>query len=194
MNLNNTNKYPLEFARNRAEEILHAIQPACHQAEIAGSIRRQRPQVHDIDIVAWPITQPINKVDLFGNIIEQGLTMEDLLEALYGAGVDDLQVGSKTVKGVYRGIRVELYLTEPDGSNWGALLQMRTGSEEFNISLCERAIKLGLKYKAGYGVYRGEERIDVGTEAGIFEALMIDNIDPEYRNTHWHTATRMASI
>jgi DNA polymerase (family X) len=188
------NKYPLDRAREAAEELLLVIRPACNQVEIAGSVRRQRPQVHDIDIVAWPKYISVNIVDIFGSIIEYSHSMEELLEALYGAGCDDLQVKKRIITCTYKGLPVEIYLAEPDGANYGALLQMRTGSAEFNISLAERAQRMGLKYVAGHGIFRGSERIDAGSEEAIFSTLGIDYIDPEYRQCHWHTAVRMANI
>jgi len=76
---------------------------------------------------------------------------------------------------------VELYICEQDGSNFEALWQLRTGSAEFNKNLVIRAMRLGLQYRAGYGIFRGEERIDDGTEAGIFTALGLKLVSPAER-------------
>jgi DNA polymerase/3'-5' exonuclease PolX len=53
-------------ARALAEKVCHQLVPYCEKIKIAGSIRRKKSQVSDIDIVCIPKTKPVK--DLFGMI------------------------------------------------------------------------------------------------------------------------------
>jgi DNA polymerase/3'-5' exonuclease PolX len=46
-----------------AERVHDALAPFCSRISLAGSLRRQRPQVKDVELVAVPIQEP---ADLFG--------------------------------------------------------------------------------------------------------------------------------
>ncbi len=171
------NEFCLSLAEAEATLVMMALMPACHKQKVVGSIRRKKAMVHDIDLVIWPICEAVEvgQADLFG-VAETKLLPVKLLDILRANGwwmktpgdyprKIELQPGEEYL------MPIELYLSEPDGSNYGALVQMRTGSEAFNISLAERAKRMGLHYKAGYGIFRNGERMDDGTEEGIFQAL-----------------------
>ena len=56
----------LSTASNYADQIVEWLTPYCERIEIAGSIRRARPEVNDIDLVVIPRTEPREeKVDMF---------------------------------------------------------------------------------------------------------------------------------
>jgi DNA polymerase/3'-5' exonuclease PolX len=115
--------YPsaLEIAK-RAQATLA---PYCHRISIAGSIRRQRPQVKDIEIVALPWQEPS---DLFG----------DALVAHHGfcAAVNQWRAikgqptGKYTQRRLPEGINLDLFMADAD--NWGLILAVRTGSAAFS--------------------------------------------------------------
>lgn len=177
----------LKTARFAAEELVHILGPHCHQIEIAGSIRREVPLVHDIDLVVWPIFQETGQMDMFSN--QPGTEPLRLIKAIEAnpetSGFGSNRQCAKLLSFEFRGLPVEIYLTDPDGSNWAALLQMRTGSEAFNIRLASRAKEMGLKYRAGYGIFKPltDERVDEGTEPSILKVLGISNyyLDPKTR-------------
>lgn len=173
--------FSLKIAQGAAQNLVKLLQPACRQIEIAGSIRRRKPEVHDIDLVVWPLFDLSTTPDFFG----LGMTMTNkpsrLMDLLAAKNLAVMAPDAKIVRLIWGGIPVELYICEPDGSNWGALLQMRTGPAEFNRRLASRAKKMNLKYVAGYGIYRESERIDDGTEAGVFTALNLPWTDPPVR-------------
>ena len=177
--------YPINEALLVACNIIEAIKSTCHRIEIAGSIRRKKPMVHDIDLVAWPIYENETVKDLFGFQLEGSQPTPYKL-------FDALQVISRnpkariiTIQRNQDDIPLEIYLAEPDGSNYGALLQMRTGSAEFNIKLASRAKRMGIHYKAGYGLFdKDGRRSDDGdylSELGIFKRLGLEFIPPEER-------------
>jgi DNA polymerase/3'-5' exonuclease PolX len=173
--------FSLKIAQGAAQNLVNLLQPACRQIEIAGSIRRRKAEVHDIDLVVWPILQRFAVKDLFGNEVSSWMEPMRLMDLLVAQGLDETEPEAKIVRFTWGGIPAELYICQPDGSNFSALLQMRTGSAEFNKHLAARAKKLNLRYVAGYGIYRETERVDDGTEGGIFTALGLPYLDPPVR-------------
>lgn len=179
-------EFTLKDAQEAANEIANILRPVCHRVEIAGSIRRECNKVHDIDIVIWPIVETlrIEQIGLFGQgecivNIYPGRLLQLFDEK--GWGTFNPKEYPRKLNFQYGEIPVELYICEHDGSNFEALWQLRTGSAEFNRNLAVRAMRLGLQYRAGYGIFRGEERIDDGTEAGIFTALGLKLVNPAER-------------
>lgn len=57
-------------AKAIADRLLAQIGPYCERIEIAGSVRRGKPDVHDIEIVAVPKITEMS--DMFGNIVATG--------------------------------------------------------------------------------------------------------------------------
>lgn len=177
--------FDLERAEVFAEEIVRELSPACDRILVVGSIRRQVPQVHDIDIVLAPVVEfkYTGQLSLFDAAPVPTAYPRLLFSilAMYNWGAYSFGEYPRIIRFVYQKIPIELWVAEPDGCNFGALLQMRTGSERFNIGLGQRAHRLGLRYQAGHGVYDGQQRIDDDTEAGIFQALQMDWIEPDKR-------------
>jgi DNA polymerase/3'-5' exonuclease PolX len=178
----NKSVFSLRRAQGAAQNLVNLLQPACRQIEIAGSIRRRKAEVHDIDLVVWPYVDRYPETDLFGNEVKVTIEPRRLMDLLEKKGLGEMKPAAKIVKFQWGGIPAELYICEPDGSNFQALLQMRTGSAEFNANLASRAKRMNLKYVAGYGIFRETERVDDGTEAGIFVALGLPWTDPPARD------------
>lgn len=183
-------KFDLRIARETANELIKILQPAVKKIAIAGSIRREMPRVHDIDLVAWPIYEGVGQMDLLGGTAE--LVPTQLVETVKkiadmtseGIRMRPFKPEHVTVVFERYEIPVEIYLTKPDGSNWGAQLQQRTGSTAFNVRLVMEAQKLGLKYSAGYGIFtRDDIRVDDDTEESILKQLGISEwyLDPTKR-------------
>jgi len=149
------------------EEILETIRELCTRMEVAGSVRRRRPVVHDIDIV----------------LIPQLFAFPDRVIMKLGERWPDLKVlrrGPKIVSLVLReGVSVDLYASET--RYFGTHLLRWTGSTEHNIKLCSRARALGLKLAVSRGVERDGQVIASRTEEDIFEALKMDYVPPEER-------------
>ena len=160
---------------------------------MAGSIRRARAEVHDIDLVVWARYHDTVMVDLFGGSQEVMTPPVSLIEVIRQVDVGfeaPPVVDPKVFNLKYDGLPVEIYLCERDGGNFGALLQMRTGSEDFNRYLAGSARHRGMYYRAGYGIYEHDDRgckgdfgqrLDDGSEEGIFSILGIPYRKPEER-------------
>ena len=148
-----------------AERIVTALAPACERIEIAGSLRRRRPDVHDIDLVLIPR----DRVDLLIRLMN-----------LYGRKPE--KIGEKYVMlKSFDGIQVDLYLATPE--TWATLLLIRTGSKEHNIKLAQLAQRLGYRLKAnGEGIdgpVKGQGAPCImRSEADIFQTLGLPYREP----------------
>lgn len=187
-------RYDLRVARNLAEELLKAFEPATNRIAIAGSIRRECKAVHDVDLVVWPICQPYvgDQPSLFEIVEPEPNYPLELVELVKGFAdqtsvgieMDPYKPGGKIIRFVRYSIPVELYLVEPDGSNFGALWQAKTGSAAFNTRMCMEANRQPMKFRPGYGVFDlGGQRLDDDTEMGIFSQIGISGwyLDPKKR-------------
>jgi DNA polymerase (family 10) len=158
---------PLGRALPLAEDIVRRLKEAggVERIEVAGSIRRRKETVKDIDILVTS-REPGRVMDAFtvlphaDRVLAKGETRSSIVTA--------------------EGMQVDLRVVE-EGS-FGAALQYFTGSKEHNIRLREMAVKAGLKINE-YGVFRGEEERKVGgkREEDIYRALDLPWVPPELR-------------
>jgi len=152
----------LAEAQGIANEIYFLLKPHCTKIEIVGSIRRQKPEVKDIDIVLIPS----NTWELSKEIDRLGPPIMD---------------GEKLRRVEYKGTQVDLYYATPE--TWATLLLIRTGSKENNIRLCSRARYLGMKLKAnGDGIIGIDgQLIPIESEEQIYKELGLPYQEPWQR-------------
>ncbi len=156
----------LNDATNLAGEILEFVraQPSCEKAEVAGSLRRSKETIGDLDIVA------------------ASREMKELADAFAGAPFVEevLAHGSTKVYVKTRGVEVDLRIVEPEA--YGALLHHFTGSQAHNIVLRERAVKRGLNISE-YGLAEiGTGKYEpVASEEELYSRLGLRYIPPELR-------------
>ena len=156
-----------------AFKIFGAIEPYCVKAEIAGSIRRCKDTVNDIDIVVEP------KPQCWIKLIKEIRREFDAITEKQGQKLATLYVPFASKQG--RGhVQVDLYRASKN--TWGILLLIRTGSAEYNIYLAKLAIRKGyrLAYSKGLLNEKGEV-IASKTERDVFQALELDYISPQDR-------------
>ena len=150
----------LETAQGIAAQVVEKLHPHCERIEIAGSIRRRRPLVHDIDLVCIP-----------GN---QGA----FLVALQSLG--RVTGGEKLIKVYLAATTLDVYIARPE--TWPTLLLIRTGSAKHNVMMCQRARQFGLIVHAdGRGLCNlGEDSplSGINTEADIFSELKMHYKQP----------------
>ncbi|MDZ7262202.1 MAG: DNA polymerase/3'-5' exonuclease PolX [candidate division KSB1 bacterium] len=142
--------------KKRASQYLGRISPA-------GSLRRMRETVGDIDILA--------ETEHGKEVINQFVTLPQVTDVL-AAGETK---GSVIVEG---GIQVDLRAIGPE--SYGSALQYFTGSKAHNIRLREIAKKRGLKISE-YGIFRDEEKLGGKDEEDIYSTLDLIWIPPEIR-------------
>ena len=134
------------------------------RVEVAGSIRRRKETVGDIDILVTT-NKPNEVMDYFIGI--------DL--------VDDVVVKGptkSTVRLKENGIDVDLRAFEDE--IFGSALMYFTGSKETNVELRRIAIAKGLKLSE-YGIFKGDKLLSGRTEEEIFKTLGMEYIEPELR-------------
>jgi len=131
--------------------------------EVAGSLRRRRESVGDLDILATSV-EPDRVLAAF--------------VALPDVATVRVRGPTKATVVVGSGLQVDLRVVEP--AAFGAALQYFTGSKDHNVQLRTRARDRGLKVNE-YGVYRDENRIAGATEEDVYAALGLRWIPPEIR-------------
>jgi len=156
---------PLGEVLPLAEEIIKLLKEKSpvERISIAGSIRRRRETVKDIDVLITS-KKPLE-------VMKQAIALE-LVEEVIAFGETKTSVRLKT------GIQMDIRVVEPE--SWGAALAYFTGSKAHNIRVRELALERGLKINE-YGVYRGEERIAGKTEEEVYAAVGLPFIPPELR-------------
>lgn len=151
--------YPL--VKGIIEKLRHNLRIKDIQA--AGSLRRMKETVGDIDILA---TGADGK-----DIIQSFVNMQGVTRVLAAGDTK----GSIRVE---EGVQVDLRVVHED--EFGAALQYFTGSKEHNVHLREIARKRGLKISE-YGIFRGEKKIGGRQEVEIYKTLGMEWIPPELR-------------
>jgi DNA polymerase (family 10) len=139
--------------------------PAAEQVSEAGSVRRLKEQVRDLDIIATA-TDPSALIEHFTQL----------------AWVDEIVAKGKTKATVVsnEGLRFDLRVVPPD--SYGNLLQHFTGSKQHNVALREEAVrrKLSISEYGVQDVETGKVHTD-RTEEGLYKRLGYEWIPPELR-------------
>ncbi|MBA7478238.1 hypothetical protein ES705_14061 [subsurface metagenome] len=152
----------LEKARAIADTVVKALEPYCERIVVAGSIRRRRPTVRDIDLVLVARDR------------------QNLDSALMRMGNYKMS-GMKIARIEMDSIPLDVYFATPE--TFATLLLIRTGSVESNIRLATLAKKRGWRLAAsGEGLLNEHrERIAGDSEESLFEALGLPYQEPEER-------------
>ncbi|WP_189266910.1 DNA polymerase/3'-5' exonuclease PolX [Streptomyces fuscichromogenes] len=157
----------IDVAMELAEDVVAALSavPGCARCTYAGSLRRMRETIGDIDILAAarqpaPIMRVFTELPYVTEVIGQG--------------------GTKTSVRTSRGLNVDLRVVPPD--SWGAALQYFTGSKAHNIRTREIAVRQKLKLSE-YGLFDVEsgEKVVSGTEEEVYARLGLPWIPPTLR-------------
>ena len=173
-----------------AEEIVDRLridltaEPGVEQLEFAGSYRRGRETVGDLDVLVVAAAAP--KV------------MDRLAEF---PGVSQVLARGETKMSVRleSGLQIDLRIVPAE--SFGAALQYFTGSQEHNVELRRRARQRGLKINE-YGVYRvssaGEQWVTGRREEQVYAALELPCFPPELREArqefHWADAGQLPEL
>ncbi|MCX5662352.1 MAG: DNA polymerase/3'-5' exonuclease PolX [Planctomycetota bacterium] len=146
------------------------------QAEFAGSLRRGKETIGDIDLLVAadvpPQGDPRQAEDPTARRISEAFL------AIAPKGEVSGQGGTKTSVRTESGLQIDLRIVPPD--SFGAALMYFTGSNEHNIALRERAIKMGMKLNE-YALLKGDKPVAGRTEEEVYKALKLAWIPPEQR-------------
>ncbi len=155
-------KIALERAEGIAKAVVKLLKPYCQKIEVAGSIRRRKPWVNDIDLVLVP-SDPWN-----------------LQHEIRGLGQVRMS-GMKIMRVMVGSTQVDIYVASEE--TWATLLLIRTGSAENNIRLASLAKKRRWHLHAnGDGLFNENgQRIAGDSEESIYGALGLRYQRPEER-------------
>jgi len=137
--------------------------PGVNTVAVAGSYRRCRETVGDLDILVTarqksPVMRRFLEYDAIDRVLASGTTRASVI--------------------LRSGLQVDVRLVKP--ASFGAALQYFTGSQDHNIAIRRLGQQRGLKINE-YGVYRFEKQVAGRTEASVYQTLDLPLIPPELR-------------
>ena len=158
-------KFRLGDAWPQAMKLLQSIRdgPDVIRAELAGSIRRSKEVVKDVDLLA------------------SSKSPEKVMEHFLAAGeIDSVIAAGKTKSSVRlrNGLQIDLRVVQD--SEFASALAYFTGSREHNVLLRQRAQKMGMKINE-YGIFKGEKRLSTPDEETFYKRLKLAYVPPEMR-------------
>ncbi len=163
-------RLPLPQAWELAQGILAALKDTklCEKIEIAGSFRRRRDTVGDLDFLATS-RRPAKVMDAFCALPQ--------VESITSKGP------TKSTVFLHAGLDADLRVVEPDV--FGAALVYFTGSKDHNVAIRRLGIEKGLTISE-YGVFRGSakhkgKRIAAAEEEDVYKSINLPFIPPEIR-------------
>jgi DNA polymerase (family 10) len=168
----NSSRFRIDQAKEYAQRIAALILsfPGIDQVTPAGSLRRGRETVGDLDLLA---TGPACEPDVVAAAVEHVATLP-LIDKLMARGQN------KVTFTLRNNLQVDVRLLPR--ASYGAALQYFTGSKHHNVALRQRAIKRGLTLSE-YALLRLEDNaiVAAASEEEIYRALDLDYIPPELR-------------
>lgn len=169
---------PLAIAEAIADSIRERVAalPGVRRVEVAGSLRRGRETIGDIDLLC--------DADDGAAVVRAFTTLPEV-KAVQAAG--DTK-GSILVASP-RGGDLQVDLRVVPASSFGAAWQYFTGSKEHNVRLRELAAKQKLRLNE-YGLFDGETCVAGTDEASIYERLGLRWMPPECREDRGEIESR----
>jgi DNA polymerase (family 10) len=167
----------VNVAMDLAERIVAELSgvDGCVRCTYAGSLRRLRETIGDVDILAaaddsGPLMDAFAGMSIVEDVIARGPT--------------------KTSVRTTRGLQVDLRVVPP--GSWGAALQYFTGSREHNVRVRELAVRAGLKLSE-YGLFDAAtgELLAAETEEQVYRRLGLDWIPPTMREDRGELAAAL---
>jgi len=182
-------RWPRRAALAVAEELRAILAPFCHRIVVAGSLRRGRPEVGDVELVYVSRSE---KRQLPGDMFEwRDVALADVeIATMQAVGLLDRRLnvrgavtyGPKNKLMLHRptGMPVDLFATTEEA--WWNYLVCRTGPAESNVRICEAAIRKGWHwnpYSVGFTTPAGVRRAD--SEQDVFDLVGLPYLKPEDR-------------
>lgn len=168
-------------AKRLADQLLTELAPVCERIEIAGGVRREKSECHDIELVAIPKMEPLK--DIFGTVVGKRNLLNEFIES-HGYFVD--RGGDRYKKIIYTPeIACDLFVVLPP-AQWGVIYTIRTGSADFSHRIVT-ARKYGgcmpsdhrVKDGAVWDIYG--RIIPMPEETDFFDFLGMPYIEPKNR-------------
>jgi DNA polymerase (family 10) len=153
----------LTMPQIRAVEARLAKLPGAERVTVAGSTRRRKETIGDVDIlVVSARPKPI---------MEYFISMPEVVSVMaHGETKSSVKIKS--------GLNIDLRIVPRE--SYGAALNYFTGSKDHNVALRKIAVAKGWKLNE-YGLFKGTKQIAGRTEEDLYKAFGMDYIDPELR-------------
>lgn len=181
-------------AMDVAAELVGLLADGCERTSIAGSLRRRKGEVHDIEIVAIPRVEERPGEDLWGEAVVRRDLLATRLADLIDLGVlapraveihrrdgsteTGQRMGDAYKALVYRGMPVDLFIT--DAERWGCIYALRTGPGDWNTALVTRCKEHWRRVEGGRVLYHNRV-VPTPEEADFFRALGVPWVEPQDR-------------
>lgn len=189
----------LKRAREIAEQLREELAPFCERIEVAGSIRREKKEVGDIELLVIPKQKPWSppSAGLFGEQEKKPLALNTPIKE-YIQAVEKYEAIRGSASGLYTARRIPL--EEPDEhtgrlmikldlfvafpGNWGTQLAIRTGSAEFSHRILATGwVKQGYSSEHGFLFWgKQKEPTLVREEKELFRMINTKFVEPKNRN------------
>ncbi|HTQ75903.1 MAG TPA: DNA polymerase/3'-5' exonuclease PolX [Burkholderiales bacterium] len=166
--LSKARRFKLAVAAQYAEALAAHLRSSAGVGEVvvAGSLRRMRETVGDIDLLATAGAS------------------SDVMDRFVGYGeVKEVLSRGDTRSSVLLESGIQADLRVVPRESYGAALHYLTGSKAHNIAVRQLAQARGLKVNE-YGVFRGKKRVAGATEESVYAAVGLPYIEPELREEH----------
>jgi DNA polymerase (family 10) len=169
-------RFRLDTAEDFAEPLLEYLKRSkgVVQATIAGSYRRRKDTVGDLDIVVAAHA---------GSDVMQRFISYDEVDEVAAHGETRATVVLRS------GLQIDLRVVPTE--SYGAALHYFTGSKAHNIAIRKLGLERGLKINE-YGVFRGTKRVAGDTEQSVYDQVHLPFIAPELREDRGEIAAAAA--
>lgn len=174
-------RIPLPQADELAVEVLELLRPACQRIAIAGSVRRRRADIGDLEVVAIPRyesrandelvlfeDQPLPPIEV--NLLDE-LVAGLLADGVFGKRLDKNgrpAIGPKYKRLRFHDFALDLFCGSPE--NWGVLLAIRTGPAAYahaivtNVGQWTRPAYAGADHQPRRGLLPRGMRVGEGNQ------------------------------
>lgn len=196
------NRIPHADAMAIAERLVATLEPACERIAIAGSLRRAKPMVGDIEIVCVPRWENVPIPGLLETTWHSVDRLEELIrEMLERRAIEARQVENHRADGtvdyqtklgpafkalVAAGMPVDLFIVRPPAS-WGVIFGLRTGPGDWNTRLVTDCKAIGRRVAGGQveawdGATSSWVAVPTPEEEDFFRAIGQSWVEPRDRH------------
>lgn len=171
-------KVPLHQALQKANCIVADLESACERIQIAGSIRRERPEIGDIEIVCIAKRKRDLIGEDMGSELDDRLAVMDVISKIKGGDrYKQFQIVGSTLK-------LDLFIVLPE--TWGTQLLIRTGSADFSKRFVTQKRLGGTlpddMQQAEGRLWRAGKPLDTPEETDVFREAGVPWIHPAKRD------------
>lgn len=166
----------LKQAQIIANKYLQKLMPYCERIEVAGSIRREKSDVKDIELICIP------------KLVQ---TNEDMFQPTYGRMPEFVQIvnswtrikgdpaeGKYCARQLPEGIQLDLFICSAE--NWGYQLALRTGPALFSKRMVNRLRECGYGCRNG-NVYFRDSIHPIEDEREVYKLMREQYVPPKFR-------------